>query len=331
MRAVAELMSTDASRAFINTCANNTQKGETFVSKTSMIRRFTVLFVLIISVVLVGADLIVSAQDTNSSTTQSDEQTRGGMMTSQDDNGPKKKIIRRRGRGRTKRRIIRPDSSGDMSNSNMGGDMSNSNMSTDMSGDAQNTNMGGDRNMNMSGDMGGGGRRGGRRRIKRIMADGTTTETVTTGQLDTERTDGGMQEDLAGQSYTGNASYSEGGVTGTSTLAFESGNQFTLTPEGGTAMSGRYSAVTTRGYTGVTMMFSGATPPQIVSVRLKKMGNGVSIMSVPGESRQFSFTSSGGGSGPMVRKYRRKRSKRRGMTRGGIKPPMATPEQPATP
>lgn len=147
----------------------------------------------------------------------------------------------------------------------------------------------------------------------------------------TERTDGGMKEDLAGKSYSGTASYSEGGVNGPATLAFESGDQFTLTPEGGTAMSGRYAAVTTRGYTGVTMMFSGATPPTIVSVRLKKMGNGVSIMSVPGETRQFSFTSSGGGSsmaGSGGRRRRRGRRIRRGysMPRGGIKPPMNSPD-----
>jgi hypothetical protein len=309
---------------------NNTSKGETFVSKNSMMRNITILFVLVISVALVSADLIVSAQNSNSSTTQSDEQTRGGMMTSQNGNMSNTESPRRRRRPR--RRGMR------RSNANTSGDMSNSNMSTDASdnantsGDMQNnTNMAGDAsgNANMSGDMsggtssGGGGRR--RRRGRRGGNAAMTTDTSGATQTGTtERTDGGMQEDLAGQSYTGTVNYSEGSLSGPATLAFESGGQFTLTPDGGTAMSGRYSAVTTRGYTGVTMMFSGATPPAIVSVRLKKMGNGVSIMSVPGENRQFSFTSSGGGgmmsSGGGSRRPRRKRRGRR-----GIKPPMAAP------
>jgi hypothetical protein len=208
--------------------------------------------------------------------------------------------------------------SGDTGNANAAGDMqSNANMSGDTSGNA---NMTGD----MSGNMGGGGRRRGRRGRRRgnagMAAD--TSGVMQTGT--TERTDGGMQEDLAGQSYTGTASYSDGGVNGPATLAFESGNQFTLTPEGGTAMSGRYSAVTTRGYTGVTMMFSGATPATIISVRLKKMGNGVSIMSVPGENRQFSFTSSGGGS-MMAGGGGRRRPRRKRRSRRGIKPPMSAP------
>jgi hypothetical protein len=138
----------------------------------------------------------------------------------------------------------------------------------------------------------------------------------------TDAADGGMQEDLSGKSFTGTASYPEGSLSGAATLSFDSGNQFTLTPEGGTAMSGRYSAVTTRGYTGVTMMFTGSSP-SIISVRLKKMGSGVSIMSVPGETHQFSFTSSGGG-GMMSGGTRRPRRKRRAK-RGGIKPPMAEP------
>jgi hypothetical protein len=294
-----------------------------------MIRRITVLFVLIISVALVGADLIVSAQNTNSSTTQSDEQTRGGMMTTQ--NGNQQKILtRRRGRGRRPmmRRILIMPADGDTSNANMSGDMSGN---ANMSGDTQNTNMSGD----MSGKMIKVMKRRGRRGRRRAAGGGSEVGNgaapdasgMTTGQTGTERTDGGMQEDLSGQSYTGTASYSEGGVNGPATLAFESGNQFTLTPEGGSAMSGRYSAVTTRGYTGVTMMFSGATPAQIVSVRLKKMGNGVSIMSVPGENRQFSFTSTGGGGGHRaggMRRPRRRRGRRGGNP--GIKPPMANPD-----
>lgn len=290
------------------------------MNKSSIKRSITVLFMLITTFALVTADLLVSAQNANSST-QGDEQTRGGMMTTQNTNASSGGSTRRR---RPRRRPVR------RSTMNMNGDMSGN---ANTSGDMQNTNTADDAsaNTNMAGDMSGNANMGvGRRRRGRGRRRSNTSmpaDTSATMQTTSDSADGGVQTDLAGQSYTGTASYSEGGLNGAATLAFESGNQFTLTPEGGTAMSGRYSAVTTRGYTGVTMMFSGATPPTIVSVRLKKMGRGVSIMSVPGESRQFSFTSTGGGgmaTGGGHRRPRRKRAKR-----GGIKPPMAEPS--ATP
>ncbi len=290
-----------------------------------MTRSITVLFVLIASIALVTADLVVSAQNANSSTQNSnDEPTRGATMTTQNDNTPRTGGRRRR-RGRRRSMNTSGDTSG---NANMAdGSSDNANMTADTSGNA---NMTGD----MSGSMGGGRgrrrRRGRRRAANMDMPAGDTSGGTQTGA--TERTDGGTQEDWAGQSYTGTINYPDGNMTGTATLAFESGNQFTLTPEGGTAMSGRYAAVTTRGYTGVTMMFTGATPPTIVSVRLRKMGNGISIMSVPGESHQFSFTSSGGGGG-MTRAGggRRRRPRRMRPRRGGIKPPMAAPDTTTTP
>lgn len=285
-----------------------------------MTRSITILFVLVISVALVSADLIALAQNSNSSTTQTDEPTRGGMMTSQNANTSGTGTQRRRRRPRRRSASSNANTSGDMSNANMSTTTDTANTSSDMSGNA---NMDASSNANMSSDMSGGMSSGSgrRRRGRRRSSAAMTTDTagaMATGQTDSA--DGGAQEDLAGQSYTGTASYSEGSLSGPATLAFESGNQFTLTPEGGTAMSGRYSAVTTRGYTGVTMMFTGSTPAQIVSVRLKKMGNGVSIMSVPGENRQFSFTSSGGGA--MARGGKRKPRRRK---RSRIKPPMTAP------
>lgn len=311
------------------------------MSKSSITRSITALFVLITSFALVTADLLVAAQNTNSSTTQSDEQTRGGMMTTQNGN-----TGGGGSRRRSRRRAARRNANTSGNTMNMNGDMAGN---ANTSGDTQNVNTAGDTssNTNMSGDMAGnanssgGGRRGrrgrGRRRANTGMAgdtSGTNSGGMQTGTTTTtDASDGGAQEDLSGKSFTGTANYSEGGLNGPATLSFDAGNQFTLTPEGGTAMSGRYAAVTTRGYTGVTMMFSGATPPTIVSVRLKKMGNGVSIMSVPGESHQFSFTSSGGGRGTAMsggghrrRPRRRKRGKRVGNSSpGGIKPPMAEP------
>lgn len=278
------------------------------MSKNSITCSLTVLFALVVSFALVSADLVaVSAQNSNSSTTQ-DEQTRGGMVTTQNGNmSTTSSPRRRRGRRRNTRPAAAP--SGDMTdNSNMAGDTSG-NMSSDTG------------NANTGGEMSTGGRR--RRGRGRRPANTGAMAADTSATTQTDAADGGKQEDLAGMSYTGTVSYSEGSLNGPATLAFESGNQFTLTPEGGSAMSGRYSAVTTRGYTGVTMMFSGSTPPQIVSVRLKKVGNGVTIMSVPGENRQFSFTSTGGGGGK-VTKRKPRRGKRRGINPPptGIKPPM---------
>lgn len=216
------------------------------------------MFVLIVSIAFIGADLTVTAQNANSSTTTPD------TMTMQE----------------------------------------NTNSNTNMN-------------------------RGGRRRRRRGRSMRSTTEvppelnSTTLQNNELERTIG-KQDDFTGQSYTGTVNYPEGSLSGPATLEFMADNQFSLTPEGGQAMTGRYTAVTTRGYTGVTMMLAPPSSPTtaatIVSVRLKKVGNGVQIMSVPGEKREFSFMSAGGGSGMMPRAGRR-RARRRAPVRVGIKPP----------
>ena len=214
------------------------------------------LFVLMVSIAFIGADLAVSAQNTNSSTTMQEDTS--------------------------------------MQNSNT---------------------------MNSNTNRGGRGRRRGRRRSNMGIPASQNSTTLQNNEM--ERTIG-KQDDFTGQSYTGTVNYAEGSLSGTATLEFMADNQFSLTPEGGQAMTGRYTAVTTRGYTGVTMMLAPPSSPTaaatIVSVRLKKVGNGVQIMSVPGETRQFSFMSSGGGSGMKPRAGRR-RGRRRGPIRVGIKPP----------
>jgi hypothetical protein len=98
--------------------------------------------------------------------------------------------------------------------------------------------------------------------------------------------------------------YSEGGLAGPATLTI-TGNEFTLTPEGGSPVNGRVSAVTTRGYTGVAMQLGSvapatpgtpaAPPPPSLSLRAKKSGSNLTLSSVPGESRQFSFSPAKGG------------------------------------
>jgi hypothetical protein len=122
------------------------------------------------------------------------------------------------------------------------------------------------------------------------------------------------QADLSG-TYTGTVNYADAGLTGDATLTV-TGNTFTLAA-GSATQTGRITAVTTCGYTGATMMFGDLTPPTpspnppaalpAVSVRVKKMGDHVTIMTVPGERRSFSFGSVGAAKSP--RKHRTSRKK----------------------
>lgn len=109
------------------------------------------------------------------------------------------------------------------------------------------------------------------------------------------------QTDLSG-TYTGKINFPEGGMTGDATLTV-TGNNWTMTA-GSETHSGRITAVTTCGYTGVTMMSGDLTPPApspnppaarpAVSLRAKKVGDRMTLTSVPGEKRMFSFSSGGG-------------------------------------
>jgi hypothetical protein len=234
-------------------------------STTSYIIR---LFVLVISMVFIGADLTVSAQNANSSTTTQEDAS-----------------------------------------------MQNTNMS----------------NMNMN--RGGRRRRGRRRGGNMNMAETTTADTpTTTTQVRTGRCDPTAQEqtDLSG-TYTGTVNYTEGGLSGDTSLTV-SGNNFTMT-SGSNTQEGRIVAVTTCNYTAVTMMFgkeqtSAATGPQppplpAVSLRARKVGGGLTLESVEGEARQFSFSSAGTGSGGVRRPRARRGRRTAAPIPVGIKPPTA--------
>lgn len=260
-------------------------------STTSFIAR---LFVLIVSLALVGVGLVVSAQNTNSGTTMQNDN-----MSAQNSNMSGTNMNRRSG-GRRR------------GNANAG--MANANTTGDMQGNANTGEATGNANMAGNTNMGGRRRRPSRRRSSMGFPAGQTSTDLQNNEL--ERTVG-KPEDFTGQSYTGTINYPGGSLSGPAKLEFMADNQFSLTPEGGQAMTGRYSAVTTRGYTGVTMMFGTAssptTPATIISVRLKKVGNGVQIMNVPEESKQFSFSSSGDKASSMSGKVRRhRRGKRSG-------------------
>jgi hypothetical protein len=69
------------------------------------------------------------------------------------------------------------------------------------------------------------------------------------------------------------------------------GNTFTAT-SGSDTHTGKIVAVTTCGYTAVTMMMDGA--PQAMSLRAKKVGDNLTLTSVPGEPQMVTFTTGGG-------------------------------------
>lgn len=104
--------------------------------------------------------------------------------------------------------------------------------------------------------------------------------------------------DLSG-TYQGVVNYPDGGITGDATLTI-TGNQFLLT-FANAAQTGRITAVTTCTYTAASMMFGEikkaepgqpAPPPlPVISLRAVKKRSGLTLTTVSGERRSFSFTS----------------------------------------
>jgi hypothetical protein len=157
----------------------------------------------------------------------------------------------------------------------------------------------------------------------------TPSATPTPRRKRTGRCDPTQQEqaDLSGD-YTGKVNYPDASLTGDATLNI-AGNDFTLTA-GATTQKGRITAVTTCGYTGATMMFGDLTPPTpsrnpppalpAVSLRVRKMGNRVTLTSVPGEKRTFSFGTAGTGNKP-------RKHKSKGKAKTDATAPTTTPPQ----
>ena len=120
------------------------------------------------------------------------------------------------------------------------------------------------------------------------------------------------QADLSG-TYTGKARHdNEPAQEATLTIT---GNNFTMT-SGSETHSGRITAVTTCGYTGVTMMMGDLTPPTpgpnpppalpAMSLRAKKVGNNLTLTSVPGEPKSVWFSTSGSGMKSKPKKHKAK-------------------------
>lgn len=270
---------------------------------TSNIRSFTLWsFALVLTLVLCGGEFAAQAQNTNSSTTTNSNDS----MMPQNDNANMSGNMNTNRRGRRGRRGRRPsnaNTNANMSDDSMMQDSNmNANMNSNMSGDQpmqdsnMNANMSGETNSNMStSPRGRRGRRGARRPPAETMPvtdSPTMTDSgsgaMTPGSQDMMAgTTGGVDADLSG-TYTGTVNYPDGSISGEGTLTI-TGNQFTL-EAGGQTVTGTVRGVNTRGYIGAAMRFGDALPATVSSVRVRKRGNRVTINSVRGETRQFSFT-----------------------------------------
>lgn len=277
------------------------------------------LCALAVMFMLVGADVVGLAQNANSSTT-TDPAMQNDNMTMNSNMG-------RRGRRGTRRSSSRRSTmnanTGDMAdNANMAGG-ENANMAGDAAMQNMNDNSGMSGNMN----MGTGRRRRGRRRAATAPPADTTAapaDTMAAPPADTSSamaSGGMMQGSSLGRvgetmsldgTYTGTVNYPDGGMTGEATLTI-TGNTFTLNDQSGTLTTQSWP-----GYTAVSMRFGTESPAKIISLRAKKTGSGLMLMSVSGESHQFSFHSGGGGA--MGGGHRRRR-------RGGRR--MSPPPPPA--
>lgn len=279
---------------------------------TSFITRF---LVLIVSLALVGADLVVLGQNANSSTTMQNDNMSSGN-TNMSGGRRRRRSTRRRGRRR-----------GTVMNTNAAcGPMQEN---TNMAAEPQENANTGEANTNMN--MGGGRRRrrGRRRGGNMNAAEPQVTNEITTARpvSMSGRCDPNTQEqtDLSG-TYTGTVNYAEGGWNGDATLTIN-GNDFTLT-SGSNTVEGRVVAVTTCNYTAVVMRLGkdpGVVPT--LSLRARRAGSSLSLKSVPGESKQFSFNGGGasgsGSSGGRRRRRGRRRGGRTTTTTGNACNPMA--------
>ena len=184
------------------------------------------------------------------------------------------------------------------------------NTNTADQGTTDNTNMSANANTGSS-------RRRGRRRSSTKTGDMATTDQASMAPKKTGRCDPTQQEqtDLSG-TYTGKAKHGdEAAADATLTIT---GNNFTMT-SGSETHSGRVTAVTTCGYTAVTMMMGDLTPPTpspnpppalpAMSLRAKKVGDKLWLTSVPGDKMSVSFTPTGGPMKPKPRKHRSTRKK----------------------
>ena len=146
---------------------------------------------------------------------------------------------------------------------------------------------------------------------------------ATSGRCDPTKQE---QTDLSG-TYTGKVKHGdEPAMDATLTIT---GNNFTMA-SGSDTHSGRVTAVTTCGYTAATFMMGDLTPPApspnppaalpAMSLRVKKVGDSLTLMSVPGEPQKVSFTTGGGAMKMKPRKHRVKAKTTTGTATPSAKP-----------
>jgi hypothetical protein len=147
-------------------------------------------------------------------------------------------------------------------------------------------------------------------RHRRPRQPATTTGDASMTPQKTGKCDPTQQEqtDLSG-TYTGKLKHGNDPVQD-ATLTI-TGNSFSGTM-GGQTVSGRIVAVTTCGYTAVTIMHEGQ--PRAMSLRAKKMGDNLMLTSVPGEPEQIMFTTGGSMMKAKPRKHRAKAKAKTGTT-----------------
>jgi hypothetical protein len=277
-------------------------------------RVFTMSFMLFVAIALVASERLVSrAQDAPQDATN----TNGSMQTN---------AMQNANRGRGGRRPTGRRNTPRAANSNMNADNTNmsGNMNSDMTGDAagmqdansnMNANMNANANMdstdtnnNMDASMG----------TNNNMDSDMTAPTMTAPAEmaapvqsdDTSADTSGEQTDLSG-TYTGTINFAEASLTGEATLTI-TGNEFAITTPTG-SQSGRITAITTRGYTGVAMRFNDLTAPGgtplTVSARARRTGDRLTLSKIPG-GQDISFTSGGGSGGTRPRARRGARRRR---------------------
>src|SRR5258706_3570070 len=148
-------------------------------------------------------------------------------------------------------------------------------------------------------------------------AEASTTAAMPMPAKKTGRCDPTQQEqtDLSG-TYTGKVKHGdEAAMDATLTVT---GNNFTMT-SGSDSHSGRITAVTTCGYTAVTVMMGDLTPPMpgptqpppapAMSLRAKKVGDKLTLTSVPGEPQKVMFTTGGAAMKKPMRKHTKRKAK----------------------
>lgn len=112
------------------------------------------------------------------------------------------------------------------------------------------------------------------------------TPAATTQMTQTTQTPQSTQMDLSG-TYAGVFNCDAAGLTGATTMTIN-GNEFT-TADG---KSGRIVASRTKGYTAAALQVTGASSP-VISLRVRKSGNKLTLSPVAGAAQQCSFTTGG--------------------------------------